>query len=69
MSYQEIARWHADWVEEIVPIVVENRSGSSRTLSHHSVLASNPLPPDKGFERRSMAFRRIVSNRPDDVTV
>jgi len=49
MSYQEIARWHADWVEEIVPIVVENRSGSSRTFSHHSVLASSPLLPDKGF--------------------
>jgi hypothetical protein len=34
---------------EIVPIVVENRRGSSRTLSHYSVLASNPLLPDEGF--------------------
>jgi hypothetical protein len=34
---------------EIVPIVVESRGGSSRTLSHYSVLASNPLLPDKGF--------------------
>src|SRR5262249_8879971 len=35
--------------QEIVPIVVENRGGSSRTLSHDSVLASNPSLPDKGF--------------------
>jgi hypothetical protein len=32
---------------EIVPIVVENRGGSSRRLSHDSVLESNPLLPDK----------------------
>jgi len=36
-------------LNEIVPIVVENRGGSSQTLSHYSVLASNPLLPDKGF--------------------
>ena len=49
----ELAGLHRTYVSsvelEIVPIVVENRGGSSRTLSHYSVLASNPLLPDKGF--------------------
>jgi|SRR6516162_6920704 DNA-binding XRE family transcriptional regulator len=49
----ELAGLHRTYVSsvelEIVPIVVENRGGSSRTLSHYSVLASNPLLPDEGF--------------------
>ena len=38
-------------IHEIVPRVVEMWGGSSRTFSHHSVLASSPLLPDKGFWR------------------
>jgi hypothetical protein len=50
-EYPELSFTLSYWESgcEIVPIVVENRAGSSRTLSHHSVLASSPLLPDKGF--------------------
>jgi hypothetical protein len=42
---------HGKHHEKIVPPVVEKRGGSSRRFSHHSVLASNPLLPDKAFWR------------------